>query len=594
MSSASVQTSTFQLYKRLMKSVKPYRWFFALGIAGTIAVSGVDAGLAWLIKPIINHGLIAKNKHFIQVLPFLIVGIFLARGLAVFLSSYHIAKVGRSVVMDFRQQIFAHMLRLPATFYDTESSGLLISRLIYNVEKVADATTIALMIVVQDGVLAIGLWFVMLMLSWQLTLIFMVIVPLMAFLLRYTSRRLRRLSSNVQKSMGEITHIAEECIEGYRVIRTFGGEQYETDKFNKATRDNRRREMKIVATNALGTTTTQIMVSFAIALVLGVATLPSITVTAGSFAAMVASMFSLLRPIRRITQINNTIQKGVAGAESIFELLDVHTEQDTGVLPLMRAQGTIEYREVKFSYPSTQKTVLKGISFRIEPGETVALVGRSGSGKSTLVSLLPRFYEVQNGTICVDGIDIRDYRLADLRHQFAFVSQHVTLFNDTIARNISYGQFDKVSKADIERVAEAAHVMEFVQELPEGLDTLVGENGVLLSGGQRQRLAIARALLKDAPFLILDEATSALDTESERRIQDALEILMRHRTTLVIAHRLSTIEKADRILVMDKGAIIESGTHAQLIDLNGYYAHLHSRKFQETKLVSPELDLAMA
>lgn len=573
--------SALQLYKRLLGAVIPYRWMFTVGILGTIAASGIDALLAWMIKPIINHGLIAKDPQFVRLLPLLIVAIFVFRGMSVFLSTYCIARVGRSVVMDFRQKIFAHILRLPASFYDGESSGQLLSRLIFNVEKVADASTIALMTVLQDSVLATGLIIVMFSLSWKLSLIFMIVVPIVAVVVRYTSSRMRRLSTNVQKSMGEISHIAEECIEGYKVVRTFGGEPYETAKFNQASKDNRRREMKIIATNSIGTSITQLVVSMAIALVLFMATLPSIATSAGAFAAMVASMFSLLRPIRRITQINNTIQKGVAGAQSIFELLDTPVEPDTGKQPLVRAQGQIRYENVTFTYPSTQKTVLESIDFTVSPGETVALVGRSGSGKSTLVSLLPRFYEIQQGNIWMDGVPIQQYRLADLRNQFAFVSQQVTLFNDTIARNIAYGQLSGVESADIIRAAEAAHAMEFIAELPQGIDTLIGENGVLLSGGQRQRIAIARALLKNAPFLILDEATSALDTESERHIQAALETLMRNRTTLVIAHRLSTIENADRIFVMDKGRIIEMGTHAELLRQQGHYAYLHGLQFKE-------------
>lgn len=584
--SVSLPENSFQLYKRLLAATKPYLWLFVIGIIGTASASGIDAGLTWLIKPIINQGLINRDPVFIRMLPLLIVVVFVFRGIAVFLSNYCVAKVGRSVVMDFRQRIFNHMLKLPAGFYDGESSGQLLSRLIYNVEQVAEATTYALMIVVQEGVLAIGLIFVMFMLSWKLTLLFMVVFPLMMGLVRYTSKRLRRLSQNVQKTMGEVSHIAEESIEGYKVIRTFGGEQYERGKFTRATKNNQQREMKIVATNAISTAATQIIISFSIAMILVVATLPSMSITAGSFTALVAAMFTLLRPIRRINQVNNIIQKGLAGAQSIFELLDIAPENDTGTLTLGRVKGEVEYRQVNFRYPNTEKVVLNDMNFHIRPGETVALVGRSGSGKSTLVSLLPRFYEMQQGSILMDGVDIREYRLADLRSQFALVSQQVTLFNDTIGRNIAYGRLSEVKEADIIQAAEAAHAMEFIAEFPQGLDTLIGENGVLLSGGQRQRLAIARALLKNAPILIFDEATSALDTESERHIQAALEALMRNRTTLIIAHRLSTIEKADRIFVLDKGCIVEAGTHAQLLSRNGHYARLHALQFQDEPMVT--------
>lgn len=590
---AVLSPNGFKIYKRLLQSIKPYYFIFFIGILGTALSSGIDSALAWLIKPIINHGLIDRDPTFIKVLPIIIVLIFIMRGIAVYLSNFYINKVGRSVVMDFRQQMFSHMLKLPSSFYDEQSSGQLLSRIIYNVEQVAQATTNALLVVVQDGVLAIGLIVVMFLLSWKLTLMFMVILPLMAWVIRATSRRMRRLSQNLQKTMGEITHIAGESIEGYRVIRTFGGEDYETRKFEHANKDNRNREMKVVATNSLGTAATQILVSFAIAMTLALATLPFVAITAGAFAALVASLFSLLRPVRRITQINNNIQKGIAGAQSIFELLDIAPEKDTGTLNIERSKGKVEFRSVNFTYPQSERQVLTNINFTIEPGETIALVGRSGSGKSSLVSLLPRFYEVAGGQILIDGHDVRDYRLAELRNQFALVSQQVTLFNDSIGKNISYGRLSDVTELDILEAAEAAHALEFIRDLPDGMNTLIGENGVLLSGGQRQRLAIARALLKDAPILILDEATSALDTESERHIQAALEILMQNRTTLVIAHRLSTIENADRIMVLDNGHIVEIGTHQELLTNQGHYARLHAMQFNEQPLVLEEETLPL-
>ncbi len=577
-----MKKSALQTYLRLLKEIKPFWHFLVIGLFATVLASAIDAGFTYMIKPIINHGFIERDREFIRMLPFLVVMTFLVRGVMVFAANYYIAKVGRNLVAIFRQKVFRHMLKLPASFYDGESSGQLLSKIIYNTDQISEATTYALLIIVQEGVLAIGLVVVMFSLSVRLTLLFMIITPIMAGMVRYTGKRLRRLSQSVQQSVGEVGHVAEEAIEGYRVIRTFGGEAYENRKFTQVSEKNRHRELKIVVTTAIGTSTVQILISMAIALVLFLATLPHWQISAGTFAALIAAMFSLLRPIRRINQISNIVQKGIAGAESVYELLDQPVEPDLGKKELTRARGEIAYQNVSFKYPKSERLVLNHINFHVRAGETIALVGRSGSGKSTLVSLLPRFYEIHQGEIQIDGVDIREYKLADLRHQFALVSQQVTLFNDTIAHNIAYGQFSRVTREQIIQAAEAAHAMEFIDQFPQGLETLVGENGVLLSGGQRQRIAIARALLKDAPILILDEATSALDTESERVIQTALEKLMQGRTTLVIAHRLSTIEKADRILVMSQGEIVESGNHSELIKKNGHYAKLHALQFRET------------
>lgn len=569
-----------QVYKRLLK----YAWRFwpaiVLGIIGTVLLSGADAGFTWIIKPILDKGFIAKDKAFIQWLPLGIILAFIVRGAANFMSNYYMGSAARHVVTRFRQDMFAHLLKLPANYYDNTSSGQLLSALIYNVEQVAKASTDAAVTLVQESCFISGLIVVMLVTSWKLSLLFIVTTPVIAIIARKSSRRMRKLSTGLQDSMGEITHISEEAIEGYKVIRIFGGEKYEKEKFNAATESNRSREVKVIATNTLASAGVQLVAGAVIAFTLYLATKNTSQITAGGFTSMIAAMLALLKPMRNLTTVNSTIQKGIAAAESIFLLLDEATEINDGRQSLTRAQGRIEYRDVCFSYHA-DKPVLRQINFSAAPGETIALVGRSGSGKTTLVNLLPRFYDAYQGNILIDNIDTRALRLNDLRNQFALVSQQVTLFNDTIAHNIAYGRLSDVSEDEILQAAKAAHALEFIEQLPQGIHTLVGENGVLLSGGQRQRLAIARALLKDAPILILDEATSALDTEAERHIQAALEELMHNRTTLVIAHRLSTVENADKILVLDGGSIVEAGKHAELLEKNGYYARLYRMQFKD-------------
>jgi subfamily B ATP-binding cassette protein MsbA len=582
---SSLDRKGIDTYRRLLAATKKYWVAVVLGIAGTIALSLIDAGFAWLIKPIINQGFIARDIVFIRWLPLIIVVIFIFRGVAGFASSYFISRVSRNVVKDFRCKIFSHLLKLPANFYDRHSSGHLLSTIIYNVEQVAQASSDALVTTLQEASLVIGLVAVMFMVNWQLTLFFMIVTPFIVWVMKTCSSRLRRLSTNVQKSVGEVTHVASESIEAYKVIRLYGGQEYEDHKFARVTKSNQQRELKVVVTNSVSTSLVQLIIAIPIAVVLFFATSPSFHVTAGSFASIISSMIMMLRPVRRLTMINSYIQKGIAGAESIFLLLDEEVEKDTGTQRLVRAKGAITYDHVNFEYQQTKQPILENINFQVEPGQTVAIVGRSGAGKSTLINLLPRFYEISSGQIKIDNVDIKNYRLQDLRNQFALVSQHTALFNDTIAHNIAYGQEGEVDEQKIIEIAKAAHAMEFIEQLPNGLNTVIGENGVLLSGGQRQRIAIARALYVDAPILILDEATSSLDTHAERHIQDALVALMKQRTTLVIAHRLSTIENADWILVLDKGGLIEKGTHAELLALNGAYAELHRMQFREQPAV---------
>lgn len=581
----TVKREDVKTYRRFLQATKRYWAIFILGVVGTIIVSLTDAEFAWLIKPIINCGFIARDIRFIRWLPLIIVLIFLFRGIAGFLSTYFINRVARNIVMDFRRMIFSHLLRLPAKFYDQNSSGHLLSTVIYNVEQVAQASSDALVITLQESSLVIGLSTVMFLINLELTLFFLIVTPIIAWVMKICSARLRRLSTSVQGSVGEVTHIASETIEAYKVVRLFGGQTYENEKFCRATKVNQQRELKVVVTNSVSTSLVQLLIAIPIAAILFFATQPSLHVTAGSFASVVSAMIMMLRPVRRLTMVNNYIQKGIAGAESIFKLLDEDIEKDQGSLHVLRVKGAIEYSHVSFTYDKSPKPVLSDINLTIEAGQTVALVGRSGAGKSTLINLLPRFYDILKGVIKIDGINIKEFHLQKLRNQFALVSQNTILFNDTILNNIAYGQVGCIDKRKIIEAARAGHAMEFIDQLPAGLNTVVGENGVLLSGGQRQRVAIARALFKNAPILILDEATSALDTHAERHIQAALENLMHQRTTLIIAHRLSTIEKVDWVVVMEGGRIVEKGTHRQLLALRGVYEKLYRMQFSEKPVV---------
>lgn len=575
-------------YKRLLSYVKPYWLMFSVAMIATVFSSGIDAGLAYLLKPLMDKGFIARDQAFLQIFPLLIIGIFLARGIAGFLSTCGLAAVARKVVMTFRQQLFTHMLKLPARYFDNRSSGELLSKLIYDVEQVAFASSDALLMLVRESCYVAGLLVVMFTVNWRLSALFLLSIPCITVIVKYASKRMRHLSHRLQVQMGAVTHVAEETIEGYRVVRIFGGEPYEQDKFYHATRENCRGDIKLVVTNAISSASVQMVAAMAMALIIFIVTLniSALNITAGGFASIVTAIVLMLKPMKNLTNVNANIQKGLAGAESVFAMLDELPEVDDGHRQLSRARGQLSFREVNFAYTETGHQVLHDINLDIAAGETVALVGRSGSGKSTLVSLIPRFYDCTQGQILLDGVPLNELQLADLRQQVALVSQQVTLFNDTVAHNIAYGRLADVSEEDIIAAAKAAHAYEFVKELPEGINTLVGENGVLLSGGQRQRLAIARAILKDAPILILDEATSALDTESERYIQAALEDLMRNRTTLVIAHRLSTIENADRIVVMEQGRIVETGNHQQLLTAGGAYARLYQLQFNQQQSTS--------
>jgi len=578
--------NAFYIYARLLKYVK--RYWIALVIAGfaSMAYSGIDAWFVYFLKPLLNDGLYAKNRHFLELAPFIIMAVFMLRGVASFLSNYYISSASRYVIMNLRQDLFTHLQKLPAKFYDNSTTGQVLSVILYGVDQVANASADVLTTAIQAVCLIIGLLIVMFSMSWKLTLLYFMIIPLVTVIMRVASLRIRRLSLNVQDSIGEISHNAEENIEAYKVVRAFEGQDHEISKFDRAVRINRQREMKVVVTRSISVSLVQFTMAIALALTLYIAALDisNSVLTPGGFVAMIAAMLALLKPMKDLAFVQNKLYRGLAGAQNVFELMDEETESDLGTQPLQRAKGKIEFREVSFAYP-TGKQILENISFKVEPGQVIALVGRSGSGKSTLVSLLPRFYNNYKGDILIDGSSIQDYSLKDLRRQFALVSQNVTLFHDTVFNNIAYGRFDDVTEADVLAAAKASHCLEFIEQLPNGMHSLIGENGVLLSGGQRQRLAIARAILKNAPILILDEATSALDTESERFIQAALENLMKTRTTLVIAHRLSTVEHADTIIVVDDGKIIETGTHQELLASNGHYAKLYRMQFKDQPIL---------
>ena len=578
----SAQTSTsLKIYLRLLEYVIPYWKAFAISLLGFLIFASTQPALAALMEYLVDS-LQAEQRDEIYWVPVATVGIIFFRGIGSFLGSYYIAKVANNVVHTLRCRIFNKYTNLPNEFFDDRNSGHLLSRVTYDVQQVTAAATDAIKIIVREGLTVIGLLGYLMYMNWMLSLIFIAIAPIIGLLVSYASKRFKAISKNIQTTMGDITHVSSELIKNYRVVRSFGGEDYEKERFTKASLSNFKQTMKMVQTGAINTPVLQLIVACALALMIYLALLLMTNASPGEFVAYITAAGLIPKPIRQLSEVNAKIQKGIAGAESVFDVLDERQEEDNGQYQPSRIEGKIDIKNLNFSYSTEQKTILKNINISIEPGMTVALIGRSGSGKTTLSNLIPRFYNHQQGDILIDDVDVNEYKLSNLREHISLVTQNVTLFNDTIANNIAYGTLQKTPIELIKNAAKEANAYEFIEQLPNGWDTLVGENGLKLSGGQRQRIAIARALLKDAPILILDEATSALDTESEQLIQNALENAMKNRTTIVIAHRLSTIQNADEILVMDQGEIIESGTHNALLKNSGPYAKLLKNQVNNT------------
>ncbi|HUL41453.1 MAG TPA: lipid A export permease/ATP-binding protein MsbA [Burkholderiales bacterium] len=570
-----------QLYLRLLRYVARYWRTFLVSILGMVLVAITQAAVPILLKPMLDGSFVNKDPTWIRIIPILIVLLMLVHGIATFVSGYGINWVGNKVVLDLREAMFRKLVQLPTMYYENQISGNLISKFIFDVAQVTFAATSVVTVVIKDGLSILGLLGWMVYLNWKLTAITLIMGPPIMVIIRVISKRLRSMSREVQQAMGEVTQVLQEGIDGHKVVKIFGGQNYESGRFNDRANRVRRFEMKHAAAAAASWPFVQLIAALALALIVYWATLQSAAdeTTVGGFVSFIISMLMLIAPLKRLTEVNAYLQRGLAAAESVFGLLEQQGEPDEGSIVLARPRGEIRFENVSFTYGDPERLALKDVTLSIQPGETLALVGASGGGKTTFVNLVPRFYHPTRGRILLDGHDLETLKLSSLRDNIALVSQDVMLFNDSVGANIAYGVMGTATQADIVNAATAAHAMEFISELAEGLNTLVGENGVKLSAGQRQRLAIARALLKNAPVLILDEATSALDSESERHVQAALDVLMRGRTTIVIAHRLSTVEKANRIVVLEKGSIAEIGNHQELLGRRGAYAKFYDIQF---------------
>jgi subfamily B ATP-binding cassette protein MsbA len=572
--------SGLKTYLRLLAYARPHWAMFLLGVLGMVLFAAVDTGFAVLVKMFLDGAFVERDPRMLVYVPAGIIVLFLVRGIGDYLSVYAPGWVGRQVIKAIRGDVFARYLHLPVAYFDRNGVAPLLSRLTYNIELVAEAATNAVTFIIRDTLTIIGLIGYLLYLNWKLTLFALAVAPLIVGLIRATSQKFRRYSARIQASMGDVTRVAKESLESQRMIKVFNAEAQQAAVFEVVNERNRASFMKLITVKAVSSPVVQMIAAAGLAAVMYMAIRDVLErgLSIGEFTSFLTALLLVTAPLRRLVSVVGPLQQGIAAGESVFEVLDAAAEDRGGDVPLERARGEIEFRDVTFTYDAEKGQVLTGIRIQVAPGETVAIVGRSGSGKSTLVSLLPRFHDPDSGAVLLDGMDIRNFRLADLRNQLALVSQDVMLIDDSIRNNIAFGA-PAASAADVERAAQAAHVLEFASDLPDGLDTVIGERGALLSGGQRQRVAIARAILKNAPVLILDEAMSALDAESEHLIQTALDGLVEGRTTLVIAHRLATIERADRIVVIDGGRIVETGTHAGLLAAGGVYAALHRMQF---------------
>ncbi|AVF33903.1 lipid A ABC transporter ATP-binding protein/permease MsbA [Rahnella sikkimica] len=573
--------STWQTFRRLWPMITPFKAGLIASALALVANAASDTFMLSLLKPLLDDGFGKADRAILLWMPLVVIGLMIVRGVSGYISSYCISWVSGKVVMQMRRRLFGHMMRMPVAFFDQQSTGTLLSRITYDSEQVASSSSSALVTVVREGASIIGLFIMMFYYSWQLSVILLVIAPIVSIVIRVVSKRFRNISKTMQNTMGQVTTSAEQMLKGHKEVLIFGGQKVETERFDKVSNRMRQQGMRMVSAASISDPIIQLIASLALAFVLYAASFPSVmeTLSAGTITVVFSSMIALMRPLKSLTNVNAQFQRGMAACQTLFSILDMEQEKDEGKLEVKRVKGEVEFKNVTFTYPGRDIPALRDISFALPEGKTVALVGRSGSGKSTIANLLTRFYDIQEGKILMDGHDLREYTLSSLRDQVALVSQNVHLFNDTIANNIAYARTDHYSREEIEKAATMAYAMDFIGKMDKGLDTVIGENGVLLSGGQRQRIAIARALLRDSPILILDEATSALDTESERAIQAALDELQKNRTSLVIAHRLSTIEKADEILVIEDGCIVERGSHAQLLEERGVYSQLYRMQF---------------